>query len=111
MRCRSSAALWMGKMSGPNLSRSFVRLQAGWYGDSLYSGGASEVPSDADRVRLWPLGARGGPEGVSENVTREVGTVGVLGVRGSTRLSSSALVLIQYFSRRAVLPRSWASCL
>lgn len=52
MRLLSRAALWIGNMSGPNVSSNVVRLHAGWYGESRCPVGSREAPSDAERLRL-----------------------------------------------------------
>jgi hypothetical protein len=37
------------------VSSSVVRLHAGWYGESLWPGGRSAVPSEAERFLVWPF--------------------------------------------------------
>jgi hypothetical protein len=116
MRFRSSAARCMGNTKGPNLSSKLVKLQAGWYGDSLCSAGASEFPSEADRFLVCPFlvwSCCGCCAGGSENVTA-AGVV-VMGVSpasgGGSGASLRALWASQYVSRSGVSERSLASLL
>ena len=45
----------MGKTRGPKVSKSFVKLHAGWNGDRRWPGGISAAPSEADLFLECPL--------------------------------------------------------
>lgn len=104
IRLRSNAARCMGKIRGPNLSRRLVRLQAGWYGESLFPGGIRAAPSEADRLRLWVLRWKGCE-------IRDGELTGVSPERRRLPLPAFSRLATQYSSRILVFLRSSANFL
>ena len=95
-------------MRGPNLSRRLVKLQAGWYGESLCSGATSAAPSEAERFLLCPLRFWFGSDGKA--MPAELTGASSLG-SWLGRLSGCGLLVSQYFSRMGVSLRFSASFL
>lgn len=98
MRFRSKAARCMGNIKGPKVSRSFVKLQAGWKGDNLWPRGIKAAPSDCDLFLVCAL-----PAGVDVGLKPTTGEAnGVSLAAPSGEVASPALCSSQYFSSISV---------
>jgi len=109
MRLRRSAARWMGKIRGPKVSSSEVRLHAGWNGDRRWPGGIKAAPSEADRFLVWPRRGPGRPD-LKLRAGDDTG-VSTIGFSGCGTDVSLAPLWSQYSSRSCVCFPSVANAL